>query len=657
MSRGYAFRFKNLRCIPSDGGFAVPEPPHNLYRFPPFVFRKDTGSLERNGYAIRLSDQAAKVLGQFVERPGELIQRNQLSGLLWPDGVFTESELGINKIVSKLRIALRDDPRKPKYIETIPKRGYRFLAPVTLDHVSTIPLAPAAPEPTPPQVEADPLPPAPARRIPRRRVLWTLAATILLAIALAAAWHLRPKPPSSGTTQAQFSLAVAPFDVQDTDRVNEQLAESFRLDLIDSLSQMPGIGVTAAHSVAARGSAAPRKLDVTAILYTRFTRIGETYTLQMELVRNADSAHLHTWQYSGTVAQLASIREEAQADIFSYCTGSGKSGGVVVGSTRDPVAYELYLRARYHARQLDQTSLRRARAELREAIQHDPSFAKAYSGLARVTFQLAATDAEYREAESLAEHAMTLSPDIAEAHAVLGYSYFRHDWRFADGEREERRAIAIEPHESIYHVWLCFMLAKLGRFQESSGEIDLARRDDPYWVEVWLAEVYLDLARRQFDRAMQPVDAMVKNKPDWPDAYHERAWVNWLSGRYPQAIADWHRVAQMNGATERVAFEDRGLHAFNQGGEHAYARLRMQAALDYARQGHADSDFVPAEWAAYAGDYELTLRELTQVVDRRDREATNLAVNPAYRPLHRDPRFQALLRRVGLPEPNDAPQP
>ncbi len=631
----------------------MPEPLPNLYRFPPFVFRNDTGTLERNGYAIRLSDQAAKVLGHFVERPGELIPRNQLCHLLWPDGVFTDAELGINKIVSKLRIALRDDPRKPKYIQTIPKRGYRFLAPVTLDPVSAIPPETTAPEPTMPEVEADPPPFAPHRRIPGRRVLWTLAATLMVAVALTAAWHLRPAHPASAAAQTQFSLAVAPFDVQEADTANEQLAESFRLDLIDSLAQMPGIGVTAAHSVAARGSTSPRKLDVTVILYTKFTRIGETYTLQMELVRNGDSAHLHTWQYSGTVAQLASIREEAQADIFSYCTGSGRSGGLAAGSTRDPVAYELYLRARYHARQLDQTSLRRASAEFREAIQHDPAFANAYSGLARVTFQLAATEADYREAESLAEQAMTLAPDIAEAHAVLGYSYFRHDWRFADGEREERRAIALEPHESIYHVWLCFMLAKLERFQESADEIDLARRDDPYWVEVSLAEVYLDLAQHRFDRAMQPVDAMVKNKPDWPDAYHERAWVNWLSGRYPEAIADWRRVAQMNGTAERVAFEDRGLHAFNQGGERAYARLRMQAALEYARQGHADSDFVPAEWAAYAGDDELALRQLTQVVDRRDREATNLAVNPAYLPLHRDPRFQALLRRVGLPQPND----
>ena len=121
------------------------EPTPNLYEFQPFVFRKDTGTLERNGYAIRLNDQAAKVLGEFVEHPGELIGRQQLSHLLWPDGVFTESELGINKVISKLRIALRDDPKKPRYIETIPKRGYRFLAPVTVSPVTKAAAAPSVP--------------------------------------------------------------------------------------------------------------------------------------------------------------------------------------------------------------------------------------------------------------------------------------------------------------------------------------------------------------------------------------------------------------------------------------------------------------------------------------------------------------------------------
>jgi serine/threonine-protein kinase len=301
---------------------------------------------------------------------------------------------------------------------------------------------------------------------------------------------------------------------------------------------------------------------------------------------------------------------------------------------------------------VDNASLDRARAEYEDAIRLDPNFAKAYSGLALVQFSRAMKDADYKSAERLAQRAIALAPNVAEAHAVLGYAYFRHEWRFAEGEQEERKAISLEPHESRYHVWLSLMLAKIGQFDESEKEIEIAKKDDPYWVEVYVGETFLTLSEHKLDRMMRSVNTIIALKPDWPDSYHERAWANWTLGRYPQAIADWRRVAQMQGAAERIAFEDRGLAAYKSGGEKAYARLRMEAALQYASRGQTDGDFVPAEWAAYAGYYEISLRELTRGVEQRDRESTNLAINPAYNPLRGDPRFQSLLRQIGLPTLN-----
>ncbi len=640
------------------------------YHFANYVFSVDTMSLTRDGYSVRLSEQATKVLAEFMRHPGELITRQQLSRVLWAEGVFTESEQGINNIISKLRITLRDDPRNPKYIDTIPKRGYQFLASITVlstddtseesrqshshaytsDLVSPVTLAAPA---TSGPVQGKPSTKARGRRIVIPSAILALGLLTLTVVGVHF-WRRSHAPVRLPPQPVAISLAVAPFDLANAGADQTQLAESFRLDLIDSLSQMPGINVLAAHSVTAKnmdtaGHTSPQKLDVTAILYTEFSRSGDTYTLRMELVRNSDSAHLQTWQYKGSVAQLGSIREQAQADIFGFCTGSATAHGGTAGSTQNPTAYELYLRARYHVRQVDNASVDKARAEYEEAIRLDPNFAKAYAGLALVQFTLAITDSDYKRAERLAQQAIALAPNVAEAHAVLGYAYFRHEWRFAEGEQEERRAISLEPHESRYHVWLSLELAMLGQFAESEKETELAKRDDPYWVEVYVGETFLTLSEHKLDRMMRSVNTIVALKPDWPDSYHERAWANWALGRYPQAIADWRRVAQMRGSVERVAFEDRGLAAYKLGGEKAYAKLRMEAALQYASRGQTDEDFVPAEWAAYAGRNETSLRELARGVEQRDRESTNLAINPAYNALRQVPRFQSLLRRVGLP--------
>jgi DNA-binding winged helix-turn-helix (wHTH) protein/tetratricopeptide (TPR) repeat protein len=649
------------------------------YHFANYVFSVETMSLTRDGYSVRLSEQSARVLAEFMRHPGELVTRQQLSRVLWAEGVFTESEQGINNIISKLRITLRDDSRNPKYIDTVPKRGYQFLAPITPvspDDASGRGEPSNADGPRAELLAASKVSvvgaadgnlaerPTPANQtwIHRNRSLVVQSSLLLFAVlALGTVgglmWRHRHPPERLPPPTASLSLAVAPFDLANAGPDQTQLAESFRLDLIDSLSQMPGINVLAAHSVTAKntdtaGHTSPQKLDVTAILYTEFSRSGDIYTLRMELVRNSDSAHLQTWQYKGTVAQLEAIREQAQADIFGYCTGSATAQGQTAGSTQNPAAYELYLRARYHVRQVDNASLDKARAEYEEAIRLDPDFAKAYAGLAQVQFTRAVTDADYKRSELLAQKAITLAPNVAEAHAVLGYAYFRHEWRFSEGEQEERKAISLEPHESHYHVWLSLMLAKLGQFDESEKEIEVAKKDDPYWVEVYVGEVFLTLSEHKLDRMMRSVNTIIALKPDWPDSYHERAWANWALGRYPQAIADWRRVAQMQGAAERVAFEDRGLVAYRAGGEKAYARLRMEAALQYASRGQTDGDFVPAEWAAYAGYDEISLRELARGVEQRDRESTNLAINPAYNSLRSDPRFQTLLRRIGLPSLN-----
>jgi DNA-binding winged helix-turn-helix (wHTH) protein/Tfp pilus assembly protein PilF/TolB-like protein len=645
------------------------------FRFEAFVFYKETGTLKRHGRAVRLSDQAAKVLAELLEHHDELVTRSQLADLLWPDGVYTEGNQGINNIISKLRITLRDDHRKPRFIETIPQRGYRFLAPVHAEHSQPAPTVPAhppaAPEPDPPPEDetsvatvlasAEAAPPsssAPrtARRLPA--IAYAAATLLLLALAAAALWHHYRQPSTTGNHE--IALAVAPFEITGSSPDRQQLAESFRLDLIDSLSQLPGIQVRAAHSVSQRGASEPHpatgQLNLNAIVFTQFAESGDQCALQVEIVRSSDSTHLNSWHYTGTTAQLSAIRDQMQRDIFAYWKGPGKSQRASKGGTEDAAAYELYLRARYHARQRNPDSLRASVKEYQQALDRDPQFAKAYAGLADAHFALGSyvivdSRSSYAKSESYAAKALELAPNLAEAHAILGYMYFRNDWRFADGEQEMRHAIALEPNEPSYHNWYATLLTELGRFQEAAAELDTAKKYDPYWAPIYASEAYLGACSHQWERMNKATDMIVSLKPDWPGSYDELAWGYWLSNQPEKAIAEWRKMAILEKDAARIALEDRGMAAFRQGGQKAYARLRLQAAIELADKNPGDPDFQIAEWYAYAGDNENALLQLKKMVDSHDMRSLEISVNPAYAQLRHDPRYQELLRRVGLPPP------
>ena len=652
------------------------------YRFDAFVFYSETGALKRHGHAVRLSEQAAKVLAELLEHPNELVTRSQITELLWPGGTYTEGNQGINNVISKLRITLRDDPKKPKFIETIPQRGYRFLAPVLMDEDTPTESVSVSPASISPMVDSRedlhsfPLGyissaegrvstlPAPLTYSALRVRRWfpaysyVVAALVVLCIAGGALWrHLRV-PPSNASRE--IALAVAPFEILSNSPDIKQLGESFRMDLIDALSQLPGIQVRAAHSVGLRGAVEPHpgkdQLNLNAILFTQFSQSGDQCTLQVEMVRSDDSTHLNSWHYSGSTAQLGAIRDQMQRDIFSYWKGPAKTQHSYNGGTEDAAAYELYLRARYHARQRDPESVKSAVKEFQQALDRDPQFAKAYAGLADASFALGSlmivdSRSSYSQAEKYATKALDLAPNLAEAHAILGYMYFRNDWRFADGEQELRHAIALEPNEPKYHDWFAGLLTQLGRFHEASNEIEAAKKYDPYWAPIYFTEAYLGASSHQWDKMNKANEMLVSLKPDWAGTYDELAWGYWLSGHPEKAIAEWRRMAIMQKDADRIELENRGMQVFQRGGETAYAKLRLKAAIKRADKNPGDPDFQIAEWYAYAGDNENSLLQLRRMVENHDMRALEISVNPAYIPFHHDPRYQELLRRVGLPLP------
>jgi DNA-binding winged helix-turn-helix (wHTH) protein/tetratricopeptide (TPR) repeat protein len=656
-----------------------------LATFLDFTFDLASGDLRRGNVRLRVPQQTSRLLAILVERAGTVVTREELQQLLWPDGEFLDHEHAINRVITDLRAVLRDNPQKPRCIETVRKRGYRFLPPVAIASSIVPPLvvtgnaAKALPSPNlsaaivPSSAQSidSPLGPiqpverlvvgsqARARSV-RRPLVWAGlcgAAVLIPLVAVLGFRHLRGQPPVQTRV---IALGIAPF--QSDGPGAEQMGESFRLDLADALSQLPAVQIRATNSLGSVGRddnsirSVADKLHLDMLLFGRIRVQDERCIAQFELVRTRDSLHLASFQYEGGQDELAVMRDKLQRDLFVRLQSKSTSVQAIRGSTENPQAYSEYLKARELTQIRDPKSLNEALAHYEKAVRLDPDFAQAYSGMATAHIALRYFDpADHQEkAQKLAENALQLDPYLAEAHGVLGDVAFRSAWNFALGESELRRAVESEPQRAIYHAWLAGLLADEGRGDEAQVEIDHAIADDPLWPSVYSMAAFVAGANRDNVRLLAAVQKYLSLVPDSAYTHDQLAWAYFSMQRYEDALSEWKKMAEMEKDSARIALEERGRLAFRDGGIQSYARVRLGAierhTVETARH---PNDFVPAEWYAFVGENDKALGALQHLVASHDGEAVQLAVNPMFDNLHNDPRFIALLQQVGLNLPSD----
>ena len=460
------------------------------------------------------------------------------------------------------------------------------------------------------------------------------------------------------TGPEEISLAVAPLDASGDDA--RQLAESFRLDLTDALAQLPHVEVRAAHSVNqlhltdASYPTYSSKLGLDFLLFGQFSVVGRVCQLQFELVRGKDATHIATFHYSGTVDQLGSIRDEIQQDVFTKLQIAGTNGGHPRGSTSDPEAYELYLQAKYHFSLQTPESLSQAVKEYRSAIERDPNFAKAYVGLAqtqliRVSDAYITPQEGFKQASEAVDKARALDQSSAQVHSILGFIRFYRDWDFAGAIDEDRQAVRLDPHQAIYHQWLSVLLCDAGRYREAISEIGIAQSDDPYWPSLYTTEAYIALNARDYKRMLAAARKLKELLPESTKPYDVMANALWYSGQYEQGIAEWRRMAVLQGDQERVRMEDAGLEAFRKGGVPAYAKIRIRAFSGSDEPVRDPSDFDPFEWYMAAGDHKAAIAILKAKVANRDHVLFEMLMGPFSDPIYSDPHFQTIFSTPGLP--------
>ena len=621
-----------------------------------FVFDEKNRELIRDGKANLLPLQEARVLGALLSSPGVTVSKQKLASLLWPEEQYGDFDRAINNIVSKLRRALGEGGRDSRCIQTVPKGGYRLFCTVRIETPE-----PDAPSPVhqPAAEEPLPLPVAISQRGVWLR--WRVVFTACIVLLVGGALYLfherfrRPRPVVVTT------FGILPIEV--SGKATPGTGEALRGELADAIAQVPNVQVRAAHSltpemahndVALRQAAHQFSLDM--LLVGSLAMHENTYELNLELVRGSDGAHLRSFHFGGPDAGLPAAPAEIEKALFSLIVRPGSlssSSQSAQGSTANLDAYGLYFQACQALAERTKPSVKSAIDLFKQAIQLDSQFAKAYSGLAESYLVLADFDSGpevgnyFEEARTAANESIRLNPLDAQAHSVLGMLLLQHDWKLTEAETELRAAIHLNSGLAANHMRLAILLADRKDFTDAATEIELAHQLDPMWPVVYGTGLYVDIMGRRYASAIHDGQQLVAMRPDWSRAHQHYGWALWYSGKHAEAIQEWRQAAVLDNDAERQHLEDTGLKLLNEQGVRAYAHFKFTALGQHA----TDSDFVPAEWHAFAGDRVETLAALVSMVNHHDPESLKIPINPAYDFLRSDPQFAALLRRIATSVP------
>jgi TolB-like protein/Flp pilus assembly protein TadD len=579
-------------------------------RFGPYLVDFRSGELLKNGNRIRLQEKPLRVLALLAGRQGQLVTREELKKHLWPDDTFVDFETGLNTAVSKLRDALSDDAGKPRYIETIPRRGYRFVAPVTLAE-------------TP--------------------------------IAGRGSNHLAP-----AKDRGVHSVAVLPFANLSGDASQDYLADGMTDTLITALSKTGGLRVISRTSVMQYQMARKplleiaRELGVEFIVEGSVLQIGSCVRIVAQLIDGARDQHLWAERFEGDLSEILPLLDRAAvAAASAIARKMGQPTGPPAGSTRriSPDASQAYLKGRHEFYRYTEAGLLAAVDWYEKAIQADPNFALAYSAMAHAYCAMVVPVSAlppgelFGRAEALAQKALSLDGSIAEARFVLGLTELMFRWNWKAGERETRLALALDPNNATVRLVLAIYYLMFGEHDRAVDECEHARLLDPFSPFTQTFLHYFLYATRRYPEFKDALDAGSARLTGFFKFHvikglyelHERNWA--------VAIDEFRKALDATGGCS-YAKAHLG-YALAASGREVEARALLQEMLHLAR-----ARYVPAtEFAIVAiglGDTNDALDWLDRAYQERSNYLIYIWHDALFDPLRTEPRFQNLVQRLGL---------
>ena len=576
------------------------------YRFGPYHLDEAERLLLRNGVKVPITPKVFDTLLILVQNAGKVMTKERLLQKVWPDTFVEEANLSVN--VAALRKALGESDSE--YIETLPKRGYRFVATVIKENWDTA---------------------APARRV-------------------------------NGNSHKQqrdkvHSLAIMPFYNESSDPNAEYLSNGLTESIINSLSHLQGLRIIGHNSVfrykgkELDGRVVGKELRVKSVVTGRILQLGERLIVRAEMIDVQTGWHIWGDQYHRKLSGVLKVQQEISQKIsvaLKQKLTRAEKAKVSSSSTENAEAYKAYLKGRYHWSKFDLASSKKAAEYFVQAIEIDPTYALAYAGLADAYYRLSNVYAPTREAmpkaRAAAVRALQIDNTLSEAHAAMGILKMLYEWDWPGAEKEFIKAIESNHNNAIAHQRFGLYFNLLGRFDEARSELELAMLIDPLSPHSYWSLTLTYFLTCQYDKAIEEVKKALEIERDYKPALYLLGRTYERCGRVDEAIEIFKKIFALSNSPMFLGALGR-----------AYAsRGKQRLAKDVLKELEVLSKrcYVSAYSRAIIhlalGDEKRTFEYLEKACDDRCEMMTWLNIDPTFDNIRTDPRFTTRLHRVGL---------
>lgn len=628
---------------------ATPGP--RLLRFDNFELDVRAGELRKHGLKLKLQGQPLQVLAALLSRAGDVVTREELRAEIWAADTFVDFDHSLHNAIARLREVLRDSAESPRYIETLPRRGYRFIGQVEGAEVQS--QSPASTQTAPP---ADPL----LRTVQSKSRKWLAAILTPLLIGFGV-WVARVSSRPTNAAPRLNSIAVLPLANLSGNPSEEFFADGMTDQLITDLAQVGSLRVISRTSVMqykATSKSLPeiaRELKVQAIVEGSVIRSGQRVRVTAQLLEGSTDQHLWAETYDRDAGDVLKLQGEVAGAIAQQVRAqlTPKQQAQLRGSYAvNPAAYDAYLKGRlvFTTEYTKPDSLRKAQQDFQEAIQADPNFALAYAGLADTYVYLASSgalqkDAAYRSAKEALAKALQIDDSIGEAYDTLGLLSWQFDWDWEAADRNFNRAIALAPSYSCAHEDRATFLAFLGRRAEALAEIaKIDQLDYSFSSASTESGTYYQL--RDYPRLVEASKrALLLDPRVWFQHYYLGVGYEGTNN-LQEAISEYQKAMQLTDGSPSVAVAL--AHAYSAAGKKAEAK-KILCDLERQSKAKSISPYTMATIYAGLGEKDKAFEFLEKAYSEKSLDLSwTLKADYLLDSLRADPRFNAMLQRMGL---------
>jgi len=637
-----------LDFAPSDG-LKMLQPPslRPSVRFGPFEVSFSSRELRKYGVRISLPSQPFDILALLLERAGEVVTREELRGRLWPADTFVDFDHGMNNAVKKLRAALGDSAGAPRFIETMPRQGYRFIG--TLDTASP-----------PSTAEA-----APVIRASRARRVYVPALAVAAALAVLIGFSIRPVRdrvlPWNSAPQIR-ALAVLPLESLSADPEQDFLADSITEELTTDLGKISALRVISRTSVMQfKGTRKPlseigRGLGLDAVIEGTVTRSGNRVRITANLIQVSPERHLWAESYDGDVGDILALQGKLAQAIATAIRVKVKPEELIrLSGSRwvDPDAYRAYLKGQYFFAKFTPEDEQKALTYFQEAVKKDPKLVLAYVGISNVyqilgNMEIVLPELAHPQGKLAIAKALEIDPQSAEAHAALAWRLLYYDWDFAGSEKEFKYALELNPNAATTYQGFAKYLAAMGKFPESIVEMKRALDLDPLSLNKLADFCRVLVYARHYDEALTQCTEALEIDPNYVEALEQTGDV-YLAMRKGLEAHKFYAKAEAL-CEERIR---RRPQPWTETCERSRLQDESQSWIELNKNAIDDGNVPPIDLALLYSDRgrkDEAFPWLVKAYERRSHYMVFLAADPEWDPLRSDRRFTDLLRRIGVPQ-------